>query len=105
MQNKRPNPFARHNNQQVEEIQPVEENEKKEEEIIEEEHEEVREVRKTTPKPQLKPVQDDEREKFTATMDSTLRRRIKIVCATRGIMFSQFIEDACREKLRREGER
>lgn len=43
--------------------------------------------------------------KYTATMDQALRTEIKIACATKGIMFSQFIEDACREKLSREGVR
>ena len=36
-------------------------------------------------------------------MEQSLRRRIKIVCAQRGIMFAQFVEDACREKLENEG--
>lgn len=44
-----------------------------------------------------------EREKYTATMDPNLRRRIKIACAMSGTMFSQFIEEACKEKLAREG--
>jgi hypothetical protein len=44
-----------------------------------------------------------EREKYTATMDPTLRKRIKIACAMNGMMFSQFIEEACKEKLAREG--
>ena len=46
---------------------------------------------------------NDTREKFTSTMEQSLRRRIKIVCAQRGIMFAQFVEDACREKLENEG--
>lgn len=46
---------------------------------------------------------NETKEKFTSTMEQTLRRRIKIVCAQRGIMFSQFVEDACKEKLEREG--
>lgn len=51
-------------------------------------------------------MQDDaNREKYTSTMDIGLRRQIKIVCATRGIMFAKFVEDACREKLQREGGR
>lgn len=50
-------------------------------------------------------VESDNRLKYTATMDRELRRRIKIVCATREIMFSQFIEQACIEKLNREGDR
>ena len=43
------------------------------------------------------------REKYTSTMEVSLKRQIKIVCATRGIMFAKFVEDACREKLMREG--
>ena len=43
------------------------------------------------------------REKYTSTMDVMLRRQIKIACATRGIMFAKFVEDACREKLAKEG--
>lgn len=43
------------------------------------------------------------REKYTSTMEVSLKRQIKIVCATRGIMFAKFVEDACREKLAREG--
>lgn len=43
------------------------------------------------------------RDKYTSTMDQALRRKIKIACATRGIMFAQFVEEACREKLAREG--
>lgn len=69
-------------------------------------------VAKSTPKPvrsgsrnQVVYVESDDRLKYTATMDRELRRRIKIVCATREIMFSQFIEQACIEKLNREGDR
>lgn len=47
--------------------------------------------------------EDVNREKYTSTMDVSLRRQIKIACATRGIMFAKFVEDACREKLNREG--
>lgn len=46
---------------------------------------------------------DNNKVKYTATMDQSLRTDIKIACATRGLMFSQFVEDACREKLQREG--
>lgn len=47
--------------------------------------------------------EDLNREKYTSTMDVALRRQIKIACATRGIMFAKFVEDACREKLAKEG--
>lgn len=55
------------------------------------------------PKPQYIPVNDGPKDKYTATMDVDLRRTIKIYCATNGKMFSEFIEEACREKLLREG--
>ena len=47
--------------------------------------------------------QVETREKFTSTMEQSLRRSIKVVCAQRGIMFAQFVEEACREKLKKEG--
>lgn len=69
-------------------------------------------VQKQAPKQQRQssknyymPEENVDRQKYTATMDVALRRKIKIVCATRGIMFSEFIEMACKEKLSREGER
>lgn len=49
------------------------------------------------------PQQNEIRDKFTSTMEQSLRRSIKVVCAQRGIMFAQFVEEACREKLNREG--
>lgn len=58
---------------------------------------------KKQPKPQyIQPV-ETAKDKYTATMEVSLRRKIKIYCATNGKMFSEFIEDACREKLLREG--
>jgi hypothetical protein len=45
---------------------------------------------------------DGRRDKYTSTMETQLRRKIKIVCATRGIMFADFVSEACREKLSRE---
>lgn len=65
------------------------------------------ETRKITPEPtrviQTQPGNVENREKYTSTMDSTLRKKIKIACAMKGIMFAQFIEEACIEKLKREG--
>ena len=59
-------------------------------------------VKKT--KPVVKEVvESDDRVKYTSTMDRKLRRSIKIICAERGLMFATFVEEACREKLRREG--
>lgn len=54
-------------------------------------------------KPQYIPTPDMPKDKYTATMDVDLRRKIKIYCATNGKMFSEFVEEACREKLLREG--
>ena len=127
MPKKRTNPFAKpitpEKEERIEEIveKPVAEPEViGEEPEIEEYVEPVQQVRqpvqrqtpKTAPKPQRQSaknyyIQEDQadRQKYTSTMDVKLRRRIKIVCATRGIMFSEFIEIACREKLDREGER
>lgn len=124
---KRRDPFARPLKQEA----PVkEEKNNQQEEFIEEEvveEEEIVEVpvqqpvvrpvvQKQAPKQSPKTsrqggrvsyIQETEvnRQKYTATMDVQLRRKIKIVCATRGIMFSEFIEMACLEKLNREGER
>ena len=66
----------------------------------------VQVVQKTVSKPvtQVKKVIDDaNREKYTATMEKTLRKRVKIAAATAGIQVSTFIEEACLEKLEREG--
>lgn len=128
---KRTNPFEKPITAAKEEkIEVVVKEEPKNEEPVEElveQEEEFEEyveptpvVKKVAPKPVAKSapkqtksgsrnsvvyVESDDRLKYTATMDRELRRRIKIVCATREIMFSQFIEQACIEKLNREGDR
>ena len=111
---KRRNPFDVPRN---EEKEPVIEQTKdfiEDEPVYEEEIVQVKPVIKPTPvQSQPKVVQrqqyyqqdDVNREKYTSTMDVTLRRQIKIICATRGIMFAKFVEDACKEKLAREGVR
>ena len=48
-------------------------------------------------------VADLSREKYTATMDKDIRRRVKIACANKGVQFSQYIEEAVIEKMRKEG--
>lgn len=126
---KRSNPFAtpKTSESTEEKVNKVEEIEKKVvveeeidvkpekvEEIIEETDNEVEEVEQIVKQERNQPKHDkkkkvvepenDERIKYTSTMDKALRRKIKIVCATQGIMFSEFIENACREKLKREGE-
>ena len=44
------------------------------------------------------------REKYTATMEKSLRKRVKIASAMAEIDISTFIEEACKEKLEREGQ-
>ena len=114
---KRNNPFATKTNPFKEEvIKPVEQVEEKiEQEFVEEEVEPY--IPQPTPKQQPKNYQtvqsnrynsydhvqrDNNREKYTSTMDKDLRREIKFACVTKGIMFAQFVEEACQEKLRRE---
>lgn len=46
---------------------------------------------------------DNDRVKYTATMDKTLRINVKIAAAKKNLQFSQYIEEAVREKLEREG--
>ncbi|MCM1514663.1 MAG: hypothetical protein NC090_06705 [Anaeroplasma bactoclasticum] len=58
---------------------------------------------RATPRQQYYIPEEVRREKYTSTMEVNLKRQIKIVCATRGIMFAKFVEDACKEKLAREG--
>lgn len=43
------------------------------------------------------------REKYTATMERELRKRVKIASVEKGVDFSQFIEESVIEKLEREG--
>ena len=71
--------------------------------IVEEPVKEVKVVQK--PKIKAKPVEvsDESREKYTATMDKTLRKRIKLAAIEDGVQVSTFIEMACLEKLDREG--
>lgn len=49
-----------------------------------------------------KAVQTSERDKYTATMDREIRKRVKVASAMKGVQFSQFVEEACLEKLERE---
>ena len=51
-----------------------------------------------------KPVEGNGREKYTATMEKSLRKRVKIASAMAEIDISTFIELACKEKLEREGQ-
>ena len=57
------------------------------------------------PKPVIKTkkvVEEANREKYTATMEKNLRKRVKVAAAMAGIQVSTFIEEACLEKLERE---
>lgn len=46
---------------------------------------------------------ENEREKYTATMDRELRKKLKVAAAMKGQQVSSFIEEAIEEKLEREG--
>lgn len=46
---------------------------------------------------------DSNRDKYTATMSKDLRKRVKVASAMTGVQVSTFIEQACAEKLEREG--
>ena len=109
------NPIQKRNNPFDKKIKP--EPEKPVEEVVENENEEeideiyveqpVQPVKKVVQQPKKVAVEqefDNDRVKYTSTMDKKLRRQIKIVCAERGLLFAAFIEEACREKLRRERE-
>lgn len=77
----------------------------KKSEVVVEEEKEVKRVVKVKPAPKPKKVASNEvgREKYTATMATGLRRRVKIAAVTQGVQVSSFIEEACKEKLEREG--
>lgn len=62
-----------------------------------------REEPKVVAKPIQKTTDESNREKYTATMEKALRKRIKVASALEGIQVSSFIEQACLEKLEREG--
>ena len=109
------NPIQKRNNPFEKKIKP--EAEKPVEELVEEEQEEefeeifeekpaqpVKKVVQTPKKVVVEQEFDNNRVKYTSTMDKKLRRQIKIVCAERGLLFAAFIEEACKEKLRRERE-
>lgn len=112
---KRNNPFAKQINQnqpkkeflepQNDEIEQIEEFFEEPEPVVEVKRPQPQPkvVHRQAPKPVYEPTLDNNRVKYTSTMDKNLRREIKIICAQRGLLFAAFIEDACREKLRREG--
>lgn len=54
-------------------------------------------------KPVVTEKESDDRVKYTATMEKDLRVRIKIASAKVNLSISQFIEEAVKEKLEREG--
>lgn len=49
------------------------------------------------------PVAAPKRDKYTATMERSLRKRLKIASVEKGVVVSEFIEQAVTEKLQREG--
>lgn len=54
-------------------------------------------------KPAVAAPTNDDRVKYTATMEKDLRIQVKIASAKLNLSFSEFIEEALREKLEREG--
>lgn len=50
-----------------------------------------------------KVVASSDREKYTATMDRDLRKKLKVAAAMKGQQVSSFIEEAIADKLEREG--
>lgn len=92
---KRNNPFSNSGTSSILDEQPK---------IVEEEPvKQVKEPVVQKSAPQKKIVDDANREKYTATMEKSLRKRVKIAAATAGIQVSTFIEEACLEKLEKEG--
>ena len=54
-----------------------------------------------TPQPEIQqPVQQPV---YTAPMEKDIRRRVKIACANKGVQFSQYVEEAVLEKMKKEG--
>ncbi len=60
------------------------------------------ESRRTVQQP-VKVTSESDRVKYTATMDKTLRKAVKIAAVNKNLQFSQYIEEALREKLQRDG--
>lgn len=60
-------------------------------------------VQKPAPKVAATKAKEVIRDKYTATMERSLRIDVKIASAKKGLQFSQYIEEAVREKLEREG--
>ena len=60
------------------------------------------ESRRTVQQP-VKTVAESDRVKYTATMDKALRKAVKIAAVNKNLQFSQYIEEALKEKLQREG--
>ncbi len=76
---------------------------KEPEPTVEEPVREQKVVQSPKPKARIVETNDESREKYTATMDKTLRKRIKLAAIEDGVQVSTFIEIACMEKLNREG--
>lgn len=58
---------------------------------------------KTPSAPVISTVSNNDRVKYTATMEKELRIAAKIAATKKNLQFSQFIEEAVKEKLEREG--
>ena len=60
-------------------------------------------IKQPAKKSVIREEDDPNREKYTATMEKALRKRVKIAAIEMGLQVSSFIEEACKEKLEREG--
>lgn len=54
-------------------------------------------------KPVVNTPSESDRVKYTATMEKELRQTVKIAAVKQNLQFSQYIEEALREKLQRDG--
>jgi len=96
----------------VEVVEPKVEKVEVVEKVVQEEPKEVikevvQVVKKPTPvvvKSKKAPIVVEERIKYTATMDKSLRVRVKIAAFKRGVDFSTYIEEACAQKLEEDDE-
>lgn len=65
--------------------------------------EEPRVVQNEPKKIEIVKKEEPKKVKYTAVMDNDLRIRIKIAAAKQNLQISEFIEEAVKEKLEREG--
>lgn len=101
---KRKNPFDSVINEEITPELPIQQQPRRAKPIEEKRVSYQQERVQTPSQPVASALRAEEvREKYTSTMARTLRKQVKIACVNKGVMFAQFVEEACREKLDREG--